>query len=83
MHLPLTRTSTFPIKPSAGVTLLALGNGAADIFSALAAVTASPDGGQLAVAGLCVRVHVFRQMFTLVDVIEFHDFAPLEALACA
>ena len=36
----------------AGVTLLAVGNGAADVFSAAAAVTASESGGMLAVAGL-------------------------------
>jgi len=36
----------------AGVTLLAFGNGAADIFSAVASVTASPDGGLMMVAGL-------------------------------
>eukprot|EP00040_Diaphanoeca_grandis_P023141 m.125377 g.125377 ORF g.125377 m.125377 type:complete len:564 (-) comp29128_c0_seq1:1411-3102(-) len=36
----------------AGVTLLAFGNGAADIFSAVASVSASPDGGLMMVAGL-------------------------------
>eukprot|EP00041_Stephanoeca_diplocostata_P009380 m.144513 g.144513 ORF g.144513 m.144513 type:complete len:561 (-) comp17713_c0_seq3:135-1817(-) len=36
----------------AGVTLLAMGNGAADVFSAAAAVSATEEGGQLAVAGL-------------------------------
>eukprot|EP00035_Acanthoeca_spectabilis_P001648 m.81738 g.81738 ORF g.81738 m.81738 type:complete len:571 (+) comp11029_c0_seq2:179-1891(+) len=36
----------------AGMTLLALGNGAADIFSAVAAVNASKDGANFAISGL-------------------------------
>eukprot|EP00039_Didymoeca_costata_P010684 m.144541 g.144541 ORF g.144541 m.144541 type:complete len:619 (+) comp14924_c0_seq4:237-2093(+) len=36
----------------AGVTLLAFGNGAADVFSAVAAVRATEDGGMLAMAGI-------------------------------
>mmetsp|Transcript_11590 Transcript_11590/g.29752 ORF Transcript_11590/g.29752 Transcript_11590/m.29752 type:complete len:569 (+) Transcript_11590:97-1803(+) len=36
----------------AGVTLLALGNGAADVFSASAAVHASPQGATMAISGL-------------------------------
>eukprot|EP00035_Acanthoeca_spectabilis_P000164 m.71389 g.71389 ORF g.71389 m.71389 type:complete len:542 (+) comp10065_c0_seq2:511-2136(+) len=36
----------------AGVTLLALGNGIADIFTAVSAVRSSPNGGALAVSGL-------------------------------
>jgi len=36
----------------AGMTLLALGNGAADVFSSAAAVTASEDGANLAISGL-------------------------------
>lgn len=36
----------------AGVTLLAMGNGAADVFTAAAAAAASADGGELAVAGM-------------------------------
>jgi len=36
----------------AGVTLLALGNGAADVFSATAALSASTRGANLAIAGL-------------------------------
>eukprot|EP00039_Didymoeca_costata_P001438 m.52517 g.52517 ORF g.52517 m.52517 type:complete len:631 (-) comp10798_c0_seq1:2310-4202(-) len=36
----------------AGVTLLAFGNGAADIFGAVAAVKSSEEGGVLALAGL-------------------------------
>eukprot|EP00039_Didymoeca_costata_P012989 m.190723 g.190723 ORF g.190723 m.190723 type:complete len:660 (+) comp15643_c0_seq3:290-2269(+) len=37
---------------TAGVTLLALGNGAADIFTAMSSVEASPNGGELAISGL-------------------------------
>lgn len=37
-----------------GVTLLAMGNGAADVFSAAAAVFATEEGGQLAVGVFCV-----------------------------
>eukprot|EP00038_Savillea_parva_P028175 m.63616 g.63616 ORF g.63616 m.63616 type:complete len:595 (-) comp8166_c0_seq1:2052-3836(-) len=36
----------------AGMTLLALGNGAADVFSAAAAVSASENGANLAISGL-------------------------------
>jgi sodium/potassium/calcium exchanger 6 len=36
----------------AGMTLLALGNGAADVFSAVAAVNASENGANLAISGL-------------------------------
>jgi hypothetical protein len=41
-----------PSQVVAGVTLLALGNGAADIITAMTSVEGSPSGGNLAISGL-------------------------------
>jgi hypothetical protein len=45
-------------------------------------VYANIDAGNISeYHGICA-VRVFRQIFTLEDAIEFHAFAPLEALPC-
>eukprot|EP00729_Bicosta_minor_P023770 gene23770-3428_t len=64
----------------AGVTLLALGNGAADIFSALAAVTSSPDGGMLAVAGLCGGGLYVTTVVSGIIAIKFEPEARIQTL---
>jgi hypothetical protein len=50
-----------------------------------AGVAAEVSAGVSSLGGMAsfeMQVFVFRQKFTLEDAIEFHTFAPLDALAC-